>query len=229
MKKGTIFFDYDGTLHESMKLYGTALRKAYAWLVSKGIVEPRAFTDEEISHWLGWQVEDMWTTFVPGIEDATWREASRIVKDDMQEGLHAGRGALFEGIEPMLRELHAQGYDLAFLSNCGRPYCDDHLATFGIADLFSATYCAAEFDFIPKWQIYQQVADRHPYPHIMVGDRFHDLEVATRAKIPSIGCAYGYGKPGELEAATFIAQTPSEIPALIESAFMSQSARSERS
>lgn len=181
MSKGTIFLDFDGTLHDSMKLYGPALRKTYAWLVDQGIVEPRELSDEEICRWLGWQVEDMWTTFVPGIEEQTWKHASKMVGDTMRESLMQGKGALFEGVIAML----------------------DHL--------FAATYCAAEFDFIPKWQIYQLVADQHPRPHVMVGDRFHDMEVAEHASIPSIGCAYGYGELSELEAATVVVDSPDQI------------------
>ena len=111
MSKGTIFFDYDGTLHDSMKLYSPALRKAYAWLVDQGIVEPQELRDEEICRWLGWQVEDMWTTFVPGIDEATWRTAAKMVADDMNKGLHAGRGALFPGVKEMLENLHAHGFE----------------------------------------------------------------------------------------------------------------------
>lgn len=211
MSKGTIFLDFDGTLHDSMKLYGPALRKTYEWLADQGIVEPRELSDEEICRWLGWQVEDMWTTFVPGIEEQTWKCASKMVGDTMRELLMQGKGALFEGVIAMLDRLCAQGYDLVFLSNCGRPYCDNYLREFGIDHLFAATYCAAEFDFIPKWQIYQLVADQHPQPHVMVGDRFHDMEVAEHASIPSIGCAYGYGELSELEAATVVVDSPDQI------------------
>lgn len=215
MNKGTIFFDFDGTLHDSMKLYGPALRKAYAWLVEEGVVEPRDLPDEEICRWLGWQVEDMWTTFVPGIEEETWRTASKMVADEMERLLHGGKGALFDGTLEMLEQLAAEGYQIAFLSNCGRPYCDEYLRVFGIDHLFDATYCAAEFDFIPKWQIYQQVAGQHARPHLMVGDRFHDMEVATKAGIPSIGCTFGYGEPEELAIATTVVSAPAEIPAAV--------------
>jgi phosphoglycolate phosphatase len=194
-----------------MKLYGSALRKTYEWLVDQGVVEPRELSDEEISRWLGWQVEDMWTTFVPGIEEQTWKRASKMVGDTMRELLMQGKGALFEGVDEMLNELRTQGFDLVFLSNCGRSYCDDYLREFGIDHLFAATYCAAEFGFIPKWQIYQLVADQHPKPHIMVGDRFHDMEVAEHAGILSIGCAYGYGELSELKAATVVVDSPGQI------------------
>ena len=65
MKKGTVFFDYDGTLHNSMLTYGPAFREVYADLVKNGYLEYQELTDEEISHWLGWTVEDMWNTFAP--------------------------------------------------------------------------------------------------------------------------------------------------------------------
>lgn len=211
MSKGTVFLDFDGTLHDSMKLYGPALRKTYEWLVDQGIVEPRELSDEEICRWLGWQVEDMWTTFVPGIEEQVWKHASKMVGEMMHELLMQGKGALFEGVVEMLDRLCAQGYDLVFLSNCGRSYCNDYLREFGIDQHFIATYCAAEFGFIPKWQIYQLMAARHSKPHIMVGDRFHDMEVAEHAGIPSIGCAYGYGEPSELETATVVVDSPDQI------------------
>ena len=38
MKKGTVFFDYDGTLHNSMLTYGPAFREVYADLVKNGTI-----------------------------------------------------------------------------------------------------------------------------------------------------------------------------------------------
>lgn len=52
-------------------------------------------------------------------------------------------------------------------------------------------------------------------PHIMVGDRFHDREVALRNDIPFVACAYGFGEPGECEGADAIAECAEELPRLI--------------
>lgn len=49
----TIFFDYDGTLHDSLRIYALAFKKAYAYLVEEGHTEPKEWSDKEISHWLG--------------------------------------------------------------------------------------------------------------------------------------------------------------------------------
>ena len=46
----------------------------------------------------------------------------------------------------------------------------------------------------------------------MVGDRFHDREVALRNDIPFVACAYGFGEPGECEGADAIAECAEELP-----------------
>lgn len=215
MSRGTVFFDYDGTLHNSMAIYGPAFREAYAWLVHEGHMPARTFSDEWISQWLGWTVEAMWTTFAPDLPEEVWRHAAAIVGREMDTRTEQGQARLFEGVPEMLQALKQQDFDLVFLSNCRTAYCEVHRAMFGLDAWLSTYLCAEDFNDIPKWQIYQREATKHAYPHVMVGDRFHDLEVATRADIPAIGCAYGFGREGELDAATIIVNSPAEIPAAV--------------
>lgn len=210
--RGTVFFDYDGTLHNSMAIYGPAFRKAYAWLVAEGHMSAQEFSDEWISQWLGWTVENMWTTFAPQLPEEVWRHAAAIVGQQMDGLTEQGKAKLFAGIPEALGALKEQGYQLAFLSNCRNAYCEAHRKMFGLDRFFDAYYCAEAYHDIPKWQIYAQVADKHAYPQVMVGDRFHDLEVATKANIPAIGCAYGFGREGELDAATLVIDSPEQIP-----------------
>lgn len=209
--RGTVFFDYDGTLHDSMRIYGPAFRRAYDWLVEQGHARPRSFSDDEIRRWLGWTVEDMWTTFMPDLEETVWREASSLIGNTMNDLVEQGSASLFPGVDEMLASLVDRGYELVFLSNCRTKYRDEHLERFGLSRYFREAYCAEQFDEIPKWQIYRQIARNHPRPHAMVGDRFHDMEVALHGDIPSIGCAYGFGDPEELREADIIVNTPMKI------------------
>lgn len=211
----TVFFDYDGTLHDSMAIYGPSFRKAYAWLMAEGYMPKRDFSDEWISQWLGWTAEAMWTTFAPELSEGVWHEAADIVGREMDGLTACGEARLFDGVPHMLSELKSQGYELAFLSNCRSRYCEVHRSVFGLDTWFDAYYCAEDFQDIPKWQIYQKVYGSHSGPQLMVGDRFHDLDVATRSGIPSIGCAYGFGKEGELDTATLVASSPADIPGLV--------------
>lgn len=214
--KGTIFFDFDGTLHDSMAIYGPAFRSAYAWLVEQGYKQPKEFSDEWISQWLGFTVEEMWTTFAPDLPEEVWRQAAAIVGREMDGRTECGEAQLFEGVAKSLDTLKQQGFDLAFLSNCRIAYCDVHRSNFDLDKWFCAYYCAEAFNDIPKWKIYQQVAANHTYPQVMVGDRFHDQEVAQNAHIPFVGCAYGFGREGELNQVDAWAYKPSDLPRAIE-------------
>ncbi|MCP2265684.1 HAD hydrolase-like protein [Promicromonospora thailandica] len=54
---------------------------------------------------------------------------------------------------------------------------------------------------------------------VMVGDREHDVHAAAHHGVPTVGVAWGYGGPGELEAAgaAAIARTPGELRKLLTS------------
>lgn len=214
MARGTIFFDYDGTLHETMRIYSPALRKAIAWLESEGYLEHASYSDEWISRWLGWTTKDMWTTFAPQLADEVWTKAASIVGEQMDSLTAAGKGALFNGVPETLQNLKNDGYTIAFLSNCRTAYRDAHRAAYGLDRWIDCYHCAQDYPGLAKWEIYQRVAGDagHPLPHVMVGDRFHDIEVGTKAYLGTIGCRYGYGEPGELDAATLCVDNPCQIP-----------------
>ena len=214
MARGTIFFDYDGTLNETMRIYGPALRSAISWLEEEGYLEPASYSDQWISSWLGWSTKEMWNSFAPQLPQEIWTKAAAMVGQTMDELTAQGRCALFDGIEQTLDTLKAQGWTLSFLSNCRQAYRDEAIKRHGLNRWFSCYHCAEDYPGLAKWEIYQRVADdgSHPLPHIVVGDRFHDIEVGTKANIPSIGCRYGYAKPGELDAADICVDNPLQIP-----------------
>ena len=152
---GTVFFDYDGTLHDSMHLYGPAFRRAYAALVTDGWAAPRTFSDEEIASWLGYSPAAMWASFMPELPEAIWQRASAAIGEEMRRLLAAGAGRLYPGAKAMLESLREEGCTLVFLSNCSGSYRDEHLAAFGLGGLFTGAWCAEDFEGLEKWQIYR--------------------------------------------------------------------------
>lgn len=214
MARGTVLFDYDGTLHNSMRIYGPALRSAIKWLEDEGWLEPASYSDEWISRWLGWTTKDMWTTFAPQLPQEVWTKASAMVGTQMDNLTASGKGALFDGVPQMLQELLDDGWELGFLSNCRCAYRDAHRRQYELDRWISAYYCAENYPGMAKWEIYESAirTSGHPLPHVMIGDRFHDIEVGTKAHIATIGCRYGYGEASELDAASACVDNPLQIP-----------------
>lgn len=199
----TIYFDFDGTIHESNRVYAPAFRKAYRFLVDEGKAEDRTFTNKEISVWLGYSRTEMWKTFMGNLEEEYRRSAGEMIGRTMREGIEAGTARLYKGAEEVLAELKKRGYVLVFLSNCGRKYMETSDKAFGLGRYFDSMICSEDHGYIPKDEILRDIMGSFPMGQVIVGDRFHDVESGVRNGIPSIFCEYGYGSRDEGKEATY--------------------------
>lgn len=206
-----LIFDYDGTLHNSIKIYAPAFRKAYNYLIKKGLAKSKKFSDEEIARWLGFTAKDMWNRFMPKLSREEQYNCSNIIGNEMLDLINAGKAELYPNTRLILHELRSKGYNLIFLSNCKRSYMNAHRNQFQLDDFFAAYYCSEEFDFIPKHQIFNCFKEEWDGEFIVIGDRFQDIKIATKNNLTSIGCCYGYGTTNEIKDATYIIKELSEI------------------
>jgi len=94
------------------------------------------------------------------------------------------------------------------------------LDRFALAPFFSATY-GSELDgrFANKTDLIAKIIESERIEAktaVMVGDRKHDIIAAKNNGIDSVGVAYGYGRPAELDAAspTHRASTVAELALL---------------
>lgn len=210
-----LIFDYDGTIHESMKTYAPAFRNTCKWLADNGYIAEKEYTDKEISYWLGFNSTDMWSTFQPDLDPEIREKARVMLGEDMARRVENGEGALFPHAEKVLAELKNQGHTLIFLSNCRVHYMERHSRVFGLNRFFDYFYCCEEYDFIPKYQIFRLFSLQHKGQYIVIGDRFHDIETAVQNGLKSIGCGYGYSSDGELDKADIIVNDITEIPSAV--------------
>lgn len=211
-----LIFDYDGTIHNSMKTYAPAFRNTCKWLYDNGYTsELIEYSDKQISYWLGFNSTDMWQMFMPELSVEVRETARKKLGKDMAERVENGEGALFEHAEEMLSELKNDGYNLIFLSNCRVHYMERHRRVFGLDRFFSYFYCCEDFGFIPKYEIFRKIKPAHDGDFIVIGDRFHDIETAVKNNLHSIGCGYGYGSSEELEKADVIVDDIRKIPVCV--------------
>lgn len=199
-----IIFDYDGTLHNSIKIYAPAFREAYEYLVEKGLAKSRVWQDHEISRWLGFSSRDMWEAFMPDLAEEEKQKCSSIIGSAMIKYLNDNKAELYEGTIEVLSNLKNEGYNLIFLSNCKIEYMNKHREVFELDKYFCDFYCSEEFGFIPKYEIFKTIKEKHEGNFIVVGDRFVDIELAKQHGLYSIGCNYGFGSEEELKDADII-------------------------
>ncbi len=210
-----LIFDYDGTLNNCLKTYRPAFEKACQWLDDNGYLPLRHYSDKEISYWLGFTATEMWAAFQPTLPEKIREICKKIVGDEIDQQIQNGNAQLFEHTQEVLTELKQSGHTLIFLSNCQISYMEHHTASFGLDRFFDFFYCSEEFNGIPKYEIFRRFGSHHIGSYIVIGDRFHDIEIAVKNHLLSIGCAYGYGTKDELKACDLIVNNITEIPAAV--------------
>ncbi len=209
----TLIFDYDGTLHDTARLYGNAFRDAYRYLVSGGWAQEREYADEEVSGYLGMTAQEMWDRFMPQLPEAVRDEASAMIGSRMIAAIEDGGATLYPGTEATLDVLKEQGLEMVILLNCGSAYLAAHRVAFQLDRWFSGYYCSGDYAFAPKEEIFTVIRQRHPGQYVMIGDRASDLKVAEVHSIFSIACAYGFGGAEEWSSADRMIQSITQLPA----------------
>lgn len=243
--KPVLIFDYDGTLHETMKIYAPAVTDTVRWLNTSCGVSVREPAAARIQSWLGMNTADMWNDFMPELDPELKKRAALRIGEGMRANLLAGRGGWYEGTEEMLDRLADEGFTMAVLSNCGISYARTHWEQFGMDRWFTAFFPCECWDNAPKDEIMADIARdfaaaviktpvrRRSEPaedprgkqgtgqngsserFLVIGDRYSDLAGARAAQAPFIGCRYGYGTPDELAEADAAADCPADIAKLL--------------
>jgi phosphoglycolate phosphatase len=207
----TIFFDYDGTIHNSIYLYAPAFQKAYDYLVDNNLAEKKSWSHNEISHWLGFNPPEMWEAFQPNLSEELRQKCSNIIVEEMKVLISNGKSILYDGALETLEYLKRNGYHLVFISNCKKYYMKSQADLFSLDRYFETMVCSEEYDFIPKHEILRAIIPNYPEKMIIIGDRSQDIEAGKKNNIYTIGCSYGYAMTDELKEADFIINDIKEL------------------
>ena len=119
-----LLFDYDGTLHDSLRIYAPALQTAYDRLVRLGYVEVRRWSADEVRQWIGLSPGEMWDRFLPDLPLAEKQTSGALIGDRMLALIRQGQAQLYPGVPEVLDSLRDRGYRLLLLSNCPVSYLD---------------------------------------------------------------------------------------------------------
>ena len=214
MKKGTIFFDFDGTIHETMYIYGPALDKAKEYLDEHKI--PHKDLERELYHtYLGYNADDMWKMVMGGNDLETIHYVSSIVGREMNLNLDRGLGRLYPKTEETLMELKKRGYTLVYIYNARNRYYEKVKETYKLERFFDGFLTSEMYNELPKEEILKSVMNDYPAPYSIVGDRFFDMVGGKKNNMTTIFCNYGYGKPEEGNDASYRIDSIDELLEII--------------
>ena len=214
MKKGTTFFDFDGTIHEAMYIYGPALDKAKEYLDEHKI--PHKGLERELYHtYLGYNADDMWKMVMGGNDLETIQYVSSIVGREMNLNLDRGLGRLYPKTEETLMELKKRGYTLVYISNARNRYYEKVKETYKLERFFDGFLTSEMYNELPKEEILKSVMNDYPVPYSIVGDRFFDMVGGKKNNMTTIFCNYGYGKPEEGNDASYRIDSIDELLEII--------------
>ena len=104
-----VLLDYDGTLHDCLKIYAPAFQRAYQTLVDGGFRPPKDWRPQELAGWLGMSPKDMWAEFAPDLPEKLREQCSQIIFQEMLRRTAEGGAELYPGVPALLERLKNEG------------------------------------------------------------------------------------------------------------------------
>lgn len=209
--KPTLVFDYDGTLHNTMKLYEPAIREVCDWLLKNGHAKEANPSISRIQSWLGMNVKEMWKDFMPDLAPDIQPIAELMVGEYMRSRVKLHEAEWYAGAEQILDKLKSAGYQMVILSNSKTITGETHFEAFNMGRWFDKWYDCESFDWAPKTEIIKVVSKEYPGDLIVIGDRKSDYDAAAAIGAKFIGCLYGYGSREELKLADYLIESIAQL------------------
>lgn len=209
----TLFFDFDGTIHNAGPIYLPALQAVYDELVEKGLRPEKKWTEKEVFPFLGQTAQEMWDGFAPELSREEKLAYAEKIRDLEETLIEKGHSKLFDGAFETLKALK-KDYHMVFFSNCSNRYLTLMKKAHHLDALFDDYLTAENFAYQPKAKTLAMVLEYFPKDCVFTGDRHHDFTAGKENGVPTVGCAYGFGGD-EINQADYIINVITELPGLL--------------
>ncbi|TNC73310.1 HAD family hydrolase [Rubellimicrobium roseum] len=212
--RGTVIFDLDGTLVDSVPDLADTLDEVLTGLglAPVGLEGARAL----IGHGIPRLVQGALTLRGHDVDDA---EATAIVERFVRlyGGRLSQRTRAYPGAEAALERLAGAGWRLAVCTNKREGFSRAILSDLGLLRFFDLVAGPDTFGVAKPDPAHLTRAVPGGGPAVMVGDSIVDVTAARAAGMPAIAVAWGYARgPVADLGADAVAQDFAEVPALVE-------------
>ncbi|MBS7563050.1 HAD family hydrolase [Mucilaginibacter sp. Bleaf8] len=188
-KFDSIIFDLDGTLWDS------TVTVANAWQKAKNEVDyiTNDITADDVRGIAGMAYDAIFEKLFPYLTPEVREEfKSHCAKYEL-EMLNAYGGELYPDLKATLQDL-ASRYKLFVVSNCQCGYIELFLTLNNLESTFAGHQCYGTKTQPKYLNIIDIIKDHNLQNPVYVGDTQGDLDSSTKAGVPMIYAAYGFGK-----------------------------------
>lgn len=196
-KFDSIIFDLDGTLWDSTNTV------AKAWQKAKNEVDyiDLNFTQEVIRSITGMTYKAIFEKLLPEIDEEKRNAFKSICSKYELETLYSEGGELYAGLDETLKYL-VQHFKLYIVSNCQSGYIEVFFKISGMEHYFLGHQCYGTKNLPKADNIKDIINDHNLKAPVYIGDTMGDYNAATKAGVPFIFAAYGFGEVNEDQMAT---------------------------
>ena len=205
-------FDCDGTLVDGQADVCWSMRRAF----ERAALD--APDDNLVRRMVGLSLPVAVRELAPDLEEDQQRAVVEFYKSSFRARREEGLldEPLYDGVAPLLRELHAEGWALAVATGKSDRGLQACLASHGLSDLFVSLQTADRHPSKPHPAMLEAAlfeAAAQPSQAVMIGDTTFDIDMARAANVTGIGVAWGYHPPEELtgSGAIGVAQCVAEL------------------
>ncbi len=209
-----VLFDLDGTLTDP----GEGITNSVAYALNKFGIE--VSDKRELYKFIGPPLKDSFMKYYGFDEEGSEKAISRYREYFRDTGIFENQ--VYEGVEDMLRSLHADGKRLILATSKPEEFAVRILEHFGLSKYFDVVAGASmDSSRSKKGDVIAYAIslceDFDKDTAVMIGDREHDIIGAKENGLKSIGVLYGYGSEDELKTAgaDYIVSSPIEVLSLI--------------
>ena len=188
MKYNNIIFDLDGTL------WDTASEIAHSWQKAlKDLPDIEKLpTSKDLEKVMGLPADELMAGLFPHLSPERGIEIFNYVAKIENAYLREHGGNLYDGLIEVLEKL-SKTHKLFIVSNCNDGYIDSFLAAHNTGKFFTDYECVGRTGLLKVDNI-KLVIERNQLENtVYVGDTALDYSSATKAGIPFIFAAYGFG------------------------------------
>lgn len=212
-------FDCDGTLVDAQADIVWAMARAFELA---GLPAPDA---GQVRRVVGLSLPVALRELAPSAEQRQQHEIVENYKTAFRGRREEGllQEPLYDGMEALLRSLHADGWSLAVATGKSDRGLNACLAGHGLSDLFVSLQTADRHPSKPNPAMLEAAlfeAGARASEAVVIGDTSFDMQMAYAARVPAVGVSWGYHSSEDLIAtgARSVASTMDELRQALEDA-----------